>query len=304
MAVDELLGHIVTLPIARFGSPGAFLAIDDGGASAKTILLPGAEIPEGAREGDELDVFVYRDSEGRPIATTREPRITLGEVAFLAITATTPIGAFADWGLEKELLVPFAEQTSALEVGARHPIGLYVDDSGRLAGTMRVSEMLADTKGDFQTDEWVSGEAWRNDRELGLFVIVEGAFVGLVPAREPHRLSRGERARFRVTHVYPDGKIELSLRGHGHEEIDGDAARIREVLARPGTPHVGDYSAPEEIRRLFGLSKKAFKRAAGRLLKERVLTIDGEGSFVLAQRDRPREAPREAPRSAKAPRRR
>lgn len=304
MAVDELLGHVVTLPILRFGPPGAFLAIDGDEAGAPTILLPGAEIPEGAREGDELDVFVYRDSEGRPIATTREPTITRGEVAFLEVTDTTPIGAFVDWGLEKELLVPFAEQTSELSVGARHPIGLYVDESGRLAGTMRVSEMLTGAKGDFQLDEWVSGEAWRKDGEIGLFVIVEGAFVGLVPAREPHGLSRGERARFRVTHVYPDGKIELSLRGHGHEEIDGDAARVREVLARPGTPHVGDYSSPEEIRRLFGLSKKAFKRAAGRLLKERVLTLDGEGSFVLAERDRPREAPLEASGSANPPRRR
>ena len=184
-----------------------------------------------------------------------------------------------DWGLAKELLVPFAQQTVPLKVGARHPIGLYVDDTGRLAGTMRVTEMLGQGRVEWKLDEWVDGEAWRNDPDIGLFVIVERAFVGLVPKDEPHGLSRGEAARFRVSNVLPDGKIELSLRGHAHEELAGDAERIFKVLSRPDAPRVGDKSTPEEIRTLFGLSKKAFKRAVGRLLKERSVTIDDAGSI-------------------------
>lgn len=295
MPFDDLLGRIVTLPILRFGPPGAFLAIpaqNPGRASgardprpnAPVILLPGGEIPEGAREGDELSVLVYLDSEDRPVATLRPPRITLGEVAFLEVTDITRIGAFVDWGPPKELLVPYAEQTRDLRVGERHPIGLFVDDTGRLAGTMRVSEMLR-SKGDFDQDEWVVGEAWRSEPELGVFFILERRFVGLLPASEPHALSRGQEARVRIANVLPDGKVELSLRGHAHEEVESDAQKILDVLARPGAPKVGDRTSPEQIRALFGLSKKAFKRAAGRLLKQGAVTVDREGHFTRRGED-------------------
>lgn len=285
MPYEDLLGRAVTLPVRRFGPPGAFLSLDanDLRPNAPTLLLPGSEVPEGTREGDALDVFVYLDSEDRPIATLRSPRLALGEVAFLSVTDVAPFGAFVDWGLPKELLVPHAEQTRDLHVGDRHPIGLFVDDSGRLAGTMRVSEMLRE-KGEFAQDEWVEGEAWRNEPDLGVFVILERRFVGLVPASEPQALSRGEAARFRVANVLPDGKLELSLRGHAYAEIETDAERILAVLERPRAPKVGDRSSPEEIRAIFGLSKKAFKRAAGRLLKQGAAAIDGEGFLVRSRR--------------------
>jgi uncharacterized protein len=284
MPYDDLLGHQVTLPILRFGGPGAFLAIDgaDPRPDAPTLLLPGAEIPEGAGEGDAIEVFVYLDSEDRPIATTRTPKLTLGCVAFLAVTDVTRFGAFADWGLPKELLVPHAEQTRDVRAGEIHPVGLYLDDTRRLAGTMRVAEMLRDV-GEFTLDEWVDGEAWRKDPDIGVFVIVEKRFVGLVPASEPAMLGRGDAARFRVASVLDDGKIELSLRGHAHEEVDRDAQRILARLAQPGTPQVGDRSSPDQIRALFGLSKKAFKRAVGKLLKERAVTLDEQG-FLLRRR--------------------
>ena len=146
---------------------------------------------------------------------------------------------------------------------------------------MRVTEMLRGDNVEWQLDEWVEGEAWRNDPDIGLFVIVEKGFVGLVPASEPHALSRGDAARFRITNVLMDGKIELSLRGHAHEELGADAQKILAVLARPNAPQVGDKSSPEEIRTVFGLSKKAFKRAVGRLFKERKITIDDAG-FIRA----------------------
>ena len=275
---DDLLGRFAKLKIRRFATPGAYLGLDEVD-DRDVILLIGSEIPEGAKEGDEVEVFVHLDSEGRPIATTRTSRLELGQVAFLHVTDSTEIGAFVDWGLAKELLVPFKEQTADMNVGDRYAVGLYVDDTGRLAGTMRVTEMLAagGSKVEWELDEWVEGEAWRNDPEIGLFVILEKAFVGLVPKSEPHGLSRGESSRFRVSNILPDGKVELSLRGHAHEELAGDAARILDVLARPNAPRIGDKSSPEQIRSTFGLSKKAFKRAVGRLLKDRAIEVGDDG---------------------------
>jgi hypothetical protein len=278
MPLVDLLGRCTTATLERFSKAGATLRT--GEADERDVLLiPSREIPKGAKEGDEVEVFVYVGSEGRPTATTRRPLLELGQVAFLEVTACTKVGAFVDWGLAKELLVPFKEQTADLHVGERYAIGLYVDDTGRLAGTMRVAEMLASggERVEWEQDEWVDGEAWRNDPDIGLFVIVEKAFVGLVPRSEPHTLRRGAQARFRVSNVLPDGKIELSLRGHAHEELEGDARRILEVLARRGAPRVGDKSTPEEIRAAFGLSKKAFKRAVGRLLREGTAHFDDAG---------------------------
>jgi uncharacterized protein len=279
-SIGDLLGRRVTLTIRRFGSPGALLAVN----AKEEILLLGNEIPEGAAVGDEVPVFVYLDSEARPIATTREPKLEIGQVAFLEVTQLTSFGAFVDWGMPKELLVPFAEQTTEMRAGERYAIGLYLDESGRFAGTMKVSEILDRGRHDaeWKEDEWVEGEAWRNDPEIGLFVIVERAFVGLVPAAEPHALTRGQAARFRVTNILRDGRIELSLRKHAHEELADDAKAILAVLGRPNAPKIGDRSSPDAIRDAFGLSKKAFKRAVGRLLKERSVVIAPDGTLSIA----------------------
>lgn len=281
-AFDHLLGREAKLELKRIGPSGAFLGEPESSVDSPVLLLLGPEIPKGARVGDILKVFVYLDSEDRPIATTRSPKLSLGEVAFLRVSAVTKFGAFVDWGLPKELLVPFSQQTHELEVGSRQPIGLYLDDSSRLAGTMRVTEMLRARTRRFEQDEWVQGEAWRWDPEIGLFVIVEKNTLGLVPYQEPHGLSRGEAAKLRVTNVLPDGKLELSLRAFAHEHIEDDADEILEQLRGPNPPRVGDKSDPEELRRLFGLSKKAFKRAVGRLLKEGKIELD-EAGFVRAR---------------------
>jgi len=277
--LEALLGRHVKLPIARFGAPGAFLSY--GPDEDMVLLLPSREVPRDAREGDVVPVFVYLDSDDRPIATTRAPKLALGEVTFLEITSVTRIGAFADWGLGKELLIPFAEQTKELHVGEWQPIGLYLDHSGRLAGTMRVADLLTRRPRRVELDDWIEGEAWRNDPDIGLFAILERSYVGVVPASEPHRLRRGDQAKFRVANVLPDGKLVLSLRQHAYKEVEADAATILSVLSRPGAPRVGDHSSPDTIRDVFGLSKKAFKRAVGRLLKERAVTIDDRGFVVV-----------------------
>ncbi len=270
----NLLGRTHTMRIVRLGRPGAQLALQD--SDVETILLPRGELPEGAQPGQELEVFVHLDSEDRPIATLRAPKLELDEVAFLEVTDVNRFGAFVDIGLMKELLVPWAEQTREIAVGQRHPFGLIQDRSGRLAGTMRIRELLQ-LGGRFDRDEWVWGEAWRDEPGIGLFCLIERRFLGLVPAREPHRLQRGEATEFRVVHVLEDGKLELSLRGHVHEELEQDAAHVLAVLTR-GAPAVSDQSSPEQIRRVFGLSKKAFKRALGRLLKQGAARLDERGA--------------------------
>jgi hypothetical protein len=273
------LGRFVELEIRRFGNAGAFLAELGSAADAPTLLLLGPEVARGAREGDRLSVFVYLDSEGRPLATTTEPKLVLGEVAFLRVSALTSFGAFMDWGLPKELLVPLREQTAELQVGDRQPTGLYVDEeTGRLTGTMRVSEMLRTDARELEQDQWVDGEAWRRDPEIGVFVIVERTYLGLLPVHEPCPLKRGDQARFRITNIFPDGKMELSLRAHAHEQLIDDAEHVLACLKRPNAPRVGDRSSPEQIHDFFGLSKKAFKRAVGRLLKEGAVELSPDGS--------------------------
>lgn len=285
MSPRELLGCRVTLRITRFADAGAYLGLrDDGDDEDDAILLPRGEVPASARVGDALRVLVYLDTEDRPIATLRVPKLVLGEVAFLEITACTPIGAFVDWGLGKDLLVPFAEQSRELHVGERQPLGLYIDNTGRLAATMFVSDMLDRRPRRLALDEWVTGEAWRNDPDVGLFVIVERAFVGLVPASEPHPLRRGEAAKFRVAAILDDGKVVLSLRQHAYQELASDAARVLAVLTAADPPRVSDRSSPELVRDLFGLSKKAFKRAVGRLLKERAVRLDRDGCVIAIPR--------------------
>jgi hypothetical protein len=206
-------------------------------------------------------------------------KLSLGEVAFLRVTDVTQFGAFVDWGLPKELLIPFAEQTCDLNVGDVHPFGLMLDNIGRHVGTMRVREMLK-TVGEFEPNEWVHGEAWRQEPGLGLFVIIERRFLGLLPAQEPHQLSRGEAVELRVAQILGDGKLEVSLRGLVHEELEHDATDVLEKLTTTPTLRVTDQSSPEEIRAVFGLSKKAFKRAIGRLLKDNKITRDVQGCFV------------------------
>jgi uncharacterized protein len=218
-----------------------------------------------------------------PEYESSDPDLEPGDVAFLTVTALTPIGAFVDWGLPKELLVPFAEQTRELEQGERVPIGVFIDNTGRFAGTMKVRELLTNV-GEFEQDEWVSGEAWRKEPGVGVFVIIERRFLGLLPASEPHTLQRGQAASFRVARILRDGKIELSLRGHVHQQIEQDAQHVLGVLLQPSAPKLSDHTPPERIRSELGLSKKAFKRAVGRLLKDGLAQLNEQGEVVPTQR--------------------
>lgn len=262
--------------VRKVDATAAWLAHDE-----ELVPLPIGEAPAAA-VGDALEVFVYLDSDDRPIATTRTPKLALGEVAMLTVTDLVPFGAFVNWGLKKDLLVPHKEQTRALRVGDTCAIGLYLDKTNRLAGTMRVAELLP-ARGDYANDAWVPGVAWREEPGLGLFVILEKKRVALLPATEPHALRPGDEARFRVAHVHADKKIEVSLRGLKQDELESDATKLFELLAAPHPPRLNDAASPEQIRGLLGISKKAFKRAVGRLLKTARVELDDAG-FLRAKR--------------------
>jgi uncharacterized protein len=279
---EEFLGLTVAMTVRELLPRGAHLVptAKAGESNAQTILLPSRETSERLAVGDTLGAFVYLDSEDRPVATTRQPALELGQVTFLTVTDLTAYGAFVDWQLPKDLLVPFAEQTCDPRMSEAYPIGLMRDTTGRLCGTMRIAEMLR-VKPRYQLDAWVEGEAWRREPGLGVFVIVEKSCVGLLPESEPHRLQRGQKERFRIASVLSDGKIELSLRRRAFEEIEDDATKVLEVLTRPNRAPFGDHSSPEEIRATFGLSKKAFKRAVGRLLRQGVVAVDEAGCVVV-----------------------
>jgi predicted RNA-binding protein (virulence factor B family) len=205
-----------------------------------------------------------------------KPKLALGEVDVLTVVDLTPFGAFVDWGQPKDLLVPLKEQTRPVRVGDRIAVSLYRDRTDRLAGTMRVAELLKAGR-PFTPDEWVPGVAWREEPGLGLFVILEKRSLALVPEAEPHDLRVGDAASFRVVHVHPDGKVEVSLRRLKEEAIDEDAERLWAVLTASPAPELGDASSPDRIRALVGISKKAFKRAAGRLLRTGRARIDDAG---------------------------
>jgi predicted RNA-binding protein (virulence factor B family) len=217
----------------------------------------------------------FRGLEGEPVPTTGSPLVEVGQIKFLTVSDVTRVGAFVDWGLPKQLLVPFAEQTRDLAVGDREPFGVGIDNTGRFIGTMRIRELFRRAR-DFDADEWVDGEAWRNEPGVGVFVIIERSQLALLPEHEPHTLRRGQAASFRVTHVHPDGKIELSLRGLAHEELEDDAERVYARLVSMGDTAVSEKAHPDQVRALFGLSRKAFKRAVGRLLRTGKITLDEE----------------------------
>lgn len=239
------------------------------------VLLPIKQVPEGTKEGDKLNVFVYRDSQDRIIATTREPLLVLGEVAMMTVKEVTNIGAFLDWGLEKDLLLPYKEQKHEVKVGERCPICLYTDKSGRLCGTMKVYDCLR-CDSPYKKDEQVTGFIYELHPEIGAFVAVDKKYHGVIPKKELfEQVSIGDMVTARVTEVRQDGKLNLSIRKKSFEQMDDDAKIVMDVLKKyNGVLPFTDKSADaERIKKEFHLSKNAFKRAVGRLLKEKKIKI-------------------------------
>lgn len=273
------LGKRQVLTIVKRVEFGVYLA--DGaemGSSEERVLLPGKEIPDSAQIGDELDVFIYRDSKDRLIATTRQTSLTVGHTALLKVKEVGKIGAFLAWELEKDLLLPFREQTAPVKEQQECLVALYVDKSGRLCTTMKVYHYL-ETDSPYKKDDMVQGIAYEISKRFGVFVAVDDRYSGLIPAREPSSgVKVGERVQARVAEVLEDGKLTLSLREKAHIQIGKDAERILEMLDQAGGRlPLHDKADPELIREKTGMSKNEFKRAIGNLYKQRLIVIESDG---------------------------
>ena len=260
------LGEVQELEIVKLVDFGVYLS-EEGGE--ERVLLPRNDVPEGAAIGDKVRVFLYRDSKDRLIATTRTPALTLGTIAVLKVRETGKIGAFLDWSLEKDLLLPFREQTKRVHEGEECLVALYEDKSGRLCATMNVYPYLKKNS-PYRPGDTVHGRIYETSRNFGIFVAVDDMYSGLIPKWEASDALRiGEVVEARVTNVKEDGKLDLSVRGKAYQQIDDDAALVMRVIEEyAGALPFGEKVSPEVIMREFGLSKAAFKRAVGRLLKE------------------------------------
>ena len=264
------LGEKKILKVVRMKDFGMYI-----GEEAEAILLPRKYVPAGTCVGDDVEVFVYRDSSDRLIATTEEPALTLGQIGLLKVKETSKIGAFLDWGLEKDLLLPFKEQTIQVRSGKSYPVALYIDKSKRLCATMKIYEYLS-SESPYGKDEMVEGFVYQVNPNLGVFVAVDGKFHGMIPKKNVHSEYRvGDRVEARVVSVREDGKLELSVRERVEVQISKDAQILMEVIeSYDGVLPFTEKASPAVIERELSMSKAAFKRAVGHLLKARKISIE------------------------------
>ncbi|MDO4339202.1 MAG: S1-like domain-containing RNA-binding protein [Eubacteriales bacterium] len=270
-----ILGRKQVLTVVRTVDFGIYLAEDKNAEAEERVLLPAKQVPQGTKEGDNLEVFIYKDSKDRLIATTREPAFQVGQTAVLKVKQVTKIGAFLDWGLEKDLLLPYHEQTLRVREGEECLVALYVDKSSRLCATMKVYQYLS-TRTPYVPGDQVKGRVYQISENFGVFVAVDDKYSALIPAREAKGKYRpGTILDLRVTEVKEDGKMNVSDRQKAYLQINEDAEAVLEVLDEfAGALPFDDKASPEVIQREFSLSKGAFKRAVGHLLKEGKVTIE------------------------------
>lgn len=268
------LGQIQELKIIKQVDFGVYLMDPIEGNPEERVLLPAKQIPKGKTIGDVLEVFLYKDSKDRLIATTNNPFLVLNQVKALKVAEVGKIGAFLDWGLEKDLLLPFRQQTARVREGDECLVALYIDKSERLCATMKVYHYL-DTNSPYRKNEQVEGIVYEISKNFGAFVAVDDCYSGLIPQKEFFgELKVGDRIRARVTGVKEDGKLDLSIKEKVKVQIAIDAERVLEVIdSFDGCLPFNDKANPEVIRREMGMSKNEFKKAVGHLLKEKKIEI-------------------------------
>lgn len=277
-----ILGDYNNLEIVKRVSFGLYL---DGDEDCE-ILLPAKYVPDGYDIGDIIKVFVYLDNEERLVATTEEPLAKVGDFALLRVAWTNDYGAFLDWGLLKDLFVPFSEQGGKMVKGNSYLVYVTIDrKSYRIYASARLDKYLSRTKPPYETNEEVDIIVWRRT-DLGWKVIVNGNHSGLVFANEVFRdLKTGDRLKGYVKRVRTDGKIDIALQRHGVAGDDDSSMRLLSAIeAQRGFLPLNDNSSPDEIYSMLGMSKKAFKRAAGKLYKQRLIIIDDDGLRLAAGR--------------------
>ena len=266
------LGRYNTLPILRRTDFGVFL---DGG-DLGDILLPRKYVTDAMHVGEQIEVFLYTDSEDRLVATTLQPRAQVGECAYLKVVSTNHYGAFLDWGLPKDLLVPFSEQQQKLQEGYSYTVFLFVDtETQRIAASTRLEDWLAIDANHFKPRQAVELLIYGKS-DLGFKAVVDGTHLGQLYTNEIFRpLHYGERLKGYIKQLRPDGRIDLMLQLPSHIERDQLSEAIIEHLQQnDGVTQLTDKSPPDDIYQVFGVSKSNYKKALGKLYRERLITID------------------------------
>jgi uncharacterized protein len=273
------LGKHNLLYVLRKTPPGLFLGDLQGGE----VLLPNKYIPENIDVNDEIEVFIYKDSEDRIIATTLDPKIYLHEFAALRVKEVNDYGAFLDWGLEKDLMVPYREQTQRMRTGDYQVVYLYIDEeTGRLAATNKVERYLDKGPVDLTEGEEVDLLVWM-ETDLGYNVIVNNRYKGLLYHDEIFkRIEIGDALKGFVKKVREDDKLDITIQKRGLESIDEGAQVVLEKLraTKEGMLKLSDKSSPEEIVEHFEMSKKTFKKAIGALYRQKIIRIENDGIYL------------------------
>lgn len=273
------IGKINTLEALRETSVGFFLGDEDD----NDVLLPNKYVPRTLQIGDSIDVFVYTDSEDRIIATTLTPKIKRNEFARLQVVSVTRVGAFLDWGLEKDLLVPYREQVRPMEVGRWYVVYLYLDhETDRLVASNRLNRFLDTAKPNLEEGQEVSLLAYEST-DLGINVIINNRYKGLVYANEIfQRVYPGDRLTGYIKQIREDNRVDVSLQKPGYENVESSLQRILDALDdHRGFLPLHDKSDPDEIYRVLEMSKKTFKKAVGALFRERKIDIREDGIYRM-----------------------
>jgi len=273
------IGKINTLQIARTSEFGLFLDGEDLG----DVLLPKRYVSDGLKPGDTVDVFIMLDSEDRLTATTLKPYAMVDEFACLRVVSVTAIGAFLDWGMPKDLLVPFREQKAKMREGESYLVRIYLDRaSGRLAASTKIDRFLDKTEPSYEPGEMVDLMVCAKT-DLGYKTIINGAHWGLVFHNEVFSpLMRGQRMNGFIKQVREDGKIDICLHKPGYEKVtDLTDVILDYIKGQGGFMPVTDKNSPEEIYALFGVSKKTYKKAIGALYKKRLVTFENNGTKLV-----------------------
>lgn len=278
------IGEWNDLIIKRVKDFGVYLGCDD---DDKEVLLPRKQVPNGAKIGEHINVFIYRDSDDRIIATVKVPYITMGKLAVLRCVGTTKIGAFMDWGLEKDILLPFKEQTGPVREGREYLVRMYADKSDRLCVSMKVYDHLS-CKSPYKQGDEISGIVIEYKSEFGAFVAVDGKYAALIQSKEIHSaIYAGDRIEGRVVDVREDGKLNLTLQKPIKMQIKENAEMVENIIrSYNGVLPFNDKADTKVIEKEFGISKRAFKMALGKLLKDGVIRITENNIELLSEEER------------------
>lgn len=276
------LGEFQKLIIKRFKNNGAYIGLKDVKNEKLDILLPKKEVLETDKVDDEIEVFVYKDNQARFVATRKNPKISLGKLETLEVMDISKIGAFLDWGLEKELFLPFKEQSMKLEKGRKYLVALYIDKSDRLCATMKIRDYLT-SDSPYKEGEWVEGIIYSIHKDYGAFVAVDKKYDAMIENKDiVGVLEIGEPINFRISKVKKDGRLNLVLKNLSHIEINDNAEILFNIIKdRGGFLDLNDKSDPDRIKEICWMSKSSFKKAVGRLLKNQKIQFEGNGIKLI-----------------------